>query len=114
MVKVAVLVSGGGTNLQALIDAQQAGEHGRAQHDDGREGDQRFRFPPQNPLQIVNKGHVGALFIIREHFLFPIGILDFQKIQKEKSARRTGHEANEEQFQRFVLHTAQNSTPYNK
>ena len=31
MIKIAVLVSGGGTNLQALIDAQQAGkiENGR-------------------------------------------------------------------------------------
>ena len=31
MVKIAVLVSGGGTNLQALIDRQQAGELGCGQ-----------------------------------------------------------------------------------
>ena len=31
MVKVAVLVSGGGTNLQALIDAQAAGKLGCGQ-----------------------------------------------------------------------------------
>lgn len=32
MLKIAVLVSGGGTNLQALIDAQEAGEEPQWHH----------------------------------------------------------------------------------
>lgn len=32
MLKIAVLVSGGGTNLQALIDAQEAGKNPNGHH----------------------------------------------------------------------------------
>ena len=44
MVKIAVLVSGGGTNLQALMDAQDAGRAGPADIDHRRDLHRKARL----------------------------------------------------------------------